>query len=472
MTDLREAWRKGIFHLGDPKRSFLPPVRPIADGVCASSALVRFDGTPVLPWGLRSAMESQGWPNRLAKDGTIGPYDEPKRETWNNEVQGVAFFPERLSRDGKGTLLQPSMLMTTVEAVWQVSLFPGVLFETMAPMPRTDLPLSTLDKRVIERLDDLAGEQWARDMIARPSAFDDPGFGRHQVSGYFGRKHLVEGRSLFRPVHLSAPCAYKGLLMVPAEGDRNRDGDRGQVWAPDAWDTRPSVADYTPGVRYQTLYVIDPNNLGYLARIGLPAPNTPLGLGDFFSACAIHEPSGILLATRSGDAKNDRPPVNELYAFRLPSLDGLPLAGSQLAMLSDEAYDARNAIYPTLFAKPIGIFQLRDSAGAKLNLQEVNGLAISPRGHIYVDYEYSNGTEGKRGDSDNGLMGFDLLSGRGVLYESTADVAGYHLQGLAFLPNSERLTLCTWNGATNDWGLQFYRPHVDEELETDSPFMY
>lgn len=407
---LRAAWRDAPWRPKDPDPS--PPevlvedaarrMAPLSEGLLASSYSSR-GGKWALPFSLRTILDSFVWPDSVRG----GPhtarilFDTDAEPTgidggWAGELQGFTADPDL-----------NNVFLTTTEGLWAV------------PLPGSKRPVATSLDRDLSDLDAACEMRGARrDAI---SLIDEDGY------RFVGRKcafDIGESGHLGLVVHLSAPCFYRGRLLVPGEGDRGPPG------TPVPFIGTPAQRQgYSPDFRYQKLYVFDPSNLGYLGMVCLPAADPPEGLGDNFTSCCVDERSGILWTTRDGA----NPTVNEVFGYQLPDLELLATTGSQLSLL-EGVPGVLEYYYPKLYAAPAFKLELCDIDGRRLNLADVGGSAFSPQGHLFVNYQVAHG------DKDKGVLGFDVLTGRGVRYISLAGL-GHRVQGMAYLENELKVLI-------------------------------
>ncbi|MGZ6092806.1 MAG: hypothetical protein ACXWUG_12330, partial [Polyangiales bacterium] len=266
------------------------------------------------------------------------------------------------------------------------------------------------------------------------------GLGERQGT-WVGRYQLSSGAT-DGPVHLSDPSMYNGLILVPAEGI---------PYPVDTDDPRAVPKDAPGGGKpYMWIWAFDPRNLGLVCRIGLQSdlPSSDLALahgGDAHLTCCTADPeTRIVWVSRYGDDPNDRA-VDEVYAYRLPK--ELDLYDSRLPSAprgSDLPANQMEATIPTLFAEYVGRLPLYDMDSSGLDLTGVNGLAISPAGHIYIDFTRIHG---KDGDDVVGIVGFDSMLGRVVRYISLGGIRAQETaQGLDVVDNGLRVVL--WNDNT------------------------
>lgn len=415
---LREGWASAPFPYGSTPRwrkirgryRGPPPselqLRPLSEGIRASSrAYTVVSGgrrSFVVPFSLRTMLANfvrpRGYDVRVVQ-GEVDPPDGPSGG-WTKEVQGIAFSAT-------------TTYLTTTEAVWCVSVVADGEAEGRATAP-AEGPLSVRDSALVARL----GTEPPRATISviwRDGLL------------YFGRKYAAEGRTGM-PVHVSPPFFAFDRLIVPAEGDRRYPND--PFWDStnpsehSAWErNRALQAD----VRYQTLYVVDPLGLGYLGRIGLPAKDVPMGLGDYLAACAFDRRSNLLLTTVAASLAENAP-VRELYLYRLPDLKAFPTVGSVFSITeTPELHQA----YPTAFAEYVGALPLADEFGWPIALFDVNGIAISDDGHLFVDHAGISKSAGDTGIEDKGIARFDIVTGRQIGYISMGGIDG-RLQGMTW----------------------------------------
>jgi len=173
--------------------------------------------------------------------------------------------------------------------------------------------------------------------------------------------------------HFGDPDYYRGVLLVPTEGER--------------WKSIGDTAVHVPIV--PVVAVFRASDLRYLGHLQLP-------LQKHAGWCAVQRANGRLYSS-DGVANAANPIRGYSVSWALVTSGQLPVAPSQTR---------RSELSRFQLAFPITL-RLLDEGGDPLSLKHMQGGEFSDNDHLFtVNGFYKGDTK------DTGIMGFDLASGR------------------------------------------------------------